>query len=104
MEKEHGFEEGYLSDSHSHSNGSSDLRTAKDGHTVLVPQPTDDPNDPLNWRPRMKWLMLFLISMISFLSDFGTTTGIPAFLPQAKCVSISPSSCVSTCHRFIFFF
>jgi hypothetical protein len=25
------------------------LKTIKDGATVLVPQPTDDPNDALNW-------------------------------------------------------
>jgi hypothetical protein len=26
-----------------------DLKFAKDGTTVLVPQPSDDPRDPLNW-------------------------------------------------------
>lgn len=27
--------------------------TGRDAHIVLVPQPSDDPNDPLNW-PRWK--------------------------------------------------
>jgi hypothetical protein len=33
----------------------------RDGHIVLQPQPSDSPNDPLNWRPRHKWLMLTLL-------------------------------------------
>lgn len=32
------------------SNGDSgSLKTAKDGETVLLPQPSDSPDDPLNW-------------------------------------------------------
>lgn len=38
----------------------SSLRLAKDGHTVLLPQPTDDPNDPLV-RILPKWLCVFQI-------------------------------------------
>lgn len=26
-----------------------DLKLAKDGKTVLIPQPSDDPNDPVRW-------------------------------------------------------
>ncbi|KAH7152563.1 hypothetical protein EDB81DRAFT_881531 [Dactylonectria macrodidyma] len=29
--------------------GQLSLKVASDGHTVLLPQPTDDPRDPLNW-------------------------------------------------------
>jgi hypothetical protein len=30
------------------------LKKAEDGSTILVPQPSDDPNDTLNWSPRKK--------------------------------------------------
>ena len=32
----------------------------KDSHIVLVPQPSDDPNDPLNW-PKWKKHMVFFV-------------------------------------------
>ncbi|GAB1312589.1 hypothetical protein MFIFM68171_02799 [Madurella fahalii] len=39
----------------------SGLKLARDGHTVLIPQPTDDCNDPLNWT----WIKKHLISLLS---------------------------------------
>ena len=43
------------------------LKKANDGHTILIPQPTDDPRDPLNWRPWKKWAVLLSISVASML-------------------------------------
>lgn len=31
----------------------------KDATVVLVPTPSDDPDDPLNWTPRRRWLATF---------------------------------------------
>lgn len=59
-----------------------DVKTAADGHTVLIPQPTTDPNDPLNWSPMKKHLTLFVISVVSFMPDFVSSTGIITLLPQ----------------------
>jgi hypothetical protein len=28
---------------------SANIKTAKDGHTILIPQPSEDLSDPLNW-------------------------------------------------------
>ncbi|KAF8808032.1 MFS general substrate transporter [Phlegmacium glaucopus] len=44
-----------------------DLKRGRDKHVVLVPQPSDDPNDPLNW-PRWKkeacfWTLAFAASV-----------------------------------------
>ncbi|KAK4167479.1 putative permease of the major facilitator superfamily [Cladorrhinum sp. PSN259] len=61
----------------------SGLKLAKDGHTVLIPQPSDDRNDPLNWTWKKKHLILFVVSWVSFLPDYGSATGAVALIPQA---------------------
>lgn len=60
------------------------LKTTKDGVTVLLPQPSDDPRDPLNWSPVKKHVILFIISFAAFLPDYGSATGAVTLLPQAK--------------------
>lgn len=60
-----------------------ELKTASDGHTVLVPQPSEDHNDPLNWSPVKKHLILLIISFAAFLPDYGSATGAVTLLPQA---------------------
>lgn len=59
------------------------LKLAKDGHTVLIPQPSDDPLDPLNFSTYKKHLFLFIISATAFLPDFGSAVGAVTLLPQA---------------------
>lgn len=66
------------------------LKLASDGHTVLIPQPSSDPNDPLNWSWRKKHLMLAVISMTAFLGDFGSAAGIPLIVVQGKEWGLSP--------------
>ncbi|KAK4949914.1 hypothetical protein LTR10_011756 [Elasticomyces elasticus] len=52
-----------------------DLKKTKDGKTILIPQPTDDPNQSLNWSWARKHKMLFIL-----------------VLPQAEYWHISPSN------------
>lgn len=52
--------------------------------TVLVPQPTDDPADPLNWPSWRKHAILGLVSFGSFCGDFASTCGIAAAPIQAR--------------------
>lgn len=59
------------------------VKTAKDGQTVLIPQPSDDPNDPLNWSPVKKHITLIVISVVAFMPDFGSSMGVVTLLPQA---------------------
>ena len=60
--------EGYNVDArHSEVEELSTTKVAEDDHTILIPQPTNDPNDPLNWTFAKKHLMLAIISFISFL-------------------------------------
>lgn len=60
------------------------VKLAPDGHTVLIPQPTDDPQDPLNWSWARKHTILFIIAATALLPDYGSATGAVTLLPQAK--------------------
>jgi hypothetical protein len=60
------------------------LKLAPDGHTVLIPQPSDDPQDPLNWSSFKKHVILIIISATAFLGDYGSATGAVTLIPQAK--------------------
>ena len=68
------------------------LQTAQDGKTVLIPQPSSDPNDPLNWNPLRKWVTLLVITVTAFLPDFGSSMGIVTLLPQAVYVALREST------------
>lgn len=59
------------------------LKTAHGGNTVLIPQPSDDPQDPLNWSTVKKHIILFIISFAAFLPDYGSATGAVTLIPQA---------------------
>jgi MFS family permease len=48
----------------------------------LLPQPSDDPNDPLNWTSFKKHSILILVALGSFLGDFGACAGIPTVVVQ----------------------
>jgi hypothetical protein len=60
------------------------VNTASDGHTILIPHPSDNPNDPLNWSPAKKHVILLIVSFAAFLPDYGSATGAVTLLPQAQ--------------------
>lgn len=69
------------------------LKLAKDGKTVLIPQPSDDPCDPLNWPAWKKHLTLLVICIAGAMGDYASAVGAITLLPQAKSVlSLSGSS------------
>jgi hypothetical protein len=49
----------------------SQLKTTKNGATVLIPQPSDDPEDPLNWSFGKKASVFACIIPGCFLTDWG---------------------------------
>lgn len=67
-------------------------RVAKDGHTVLIPQPSDSPNDPLNWSSWKKHVILFVVSYTALLGDAGSATGGVTLMTQAKYWGIPTST------------
>jgi hypothetical protein len=66
------------------SEGAKELRTTKDGRTVLIPQPSDDPADPLNWSWRKKHQVLVALTFSALLTDWGMTWGTTLFEAQAQ--------------------
>ncbi|EXJ80123.1 hypothetical protein A1O1_08265 [Capronia coronata CBS 617.96] len=68
------------------------LKLAADGHTVLIPQPSDDPDDPLNWTKVKKHLFLYIIACAAFLPDYGSSIGAVTLLPQAQIWGLSPDT------------
>ncbi|OAX82072.1 hypothetical protein ACJ72_03585 [Emergomyces africanus] len=80
--------EGYLLDT-SHAQAG-DLKTTKDGRTILIPQPSTSPLDPLNWSWGRKHLILIIISMTAFLPDYGSATGAVTLLPQSAIWNMTP--------------
>ncbi|KAK7451021.1 hypothetical protein VKT23_012697 [Stygiomarasmius scandens] len=62
----------------------SKLKLSKDGTKVLWPQPTDSPNDPLNWSDRKKALHLLIITLAAIVPDFDSGIGIAAIFALAE--------------------
>ncbi|OQD99560.1 hypothetical protein PENSOL_c006G00089 [Penicillium solitum] len=48
-----------------------------DPDVVLVDFEENDPGNPLNWSPMQKWLIVFVISWMGFVSVFSTMTIVP---------------------------
>ncbi|KAK9427719.1 major facilitator superfamily domain-containing protein [Lipomyces doorenjongii] len=84
--------EGYVVDSSEVEVGARQLKLANNGHTVLIPQPSDDPEDPLNWSRYKKHLFLFIIAASAFLPDYGSAVGAVTLLPQAQIWGLSPDT------------
>lgn len=100
-----GEREGYVLDASLGHATTRHLKTTKDGSTILIPQPSEDPNDPLNWSQTKKNIILLVISFTgawhlilplekfvfvfsvnplpAFLPDYGSATGAVTLLPQA---------------------
>ncbi|KAK5164567.1 uncharacterized protein LTR77_009773 [Saxophila tyrrhenica] len=63
--------------------------TGRFSHVVLVPQPSDSPNDPLNWPTWRKDLILFIVGMsAAVVGAYGPMLG-PGFVPIAAELGIS---------------
>ncbi|KAL4793721.1 major facilitator superfamily domain-containing protein [Aspergillus venezuelensis] len=78
-----GEREGYVLDTSLAQADHRHLKTTPDGKTVLIPQPSNSPNDPLNWSTFRKHLILIVVSVTAFLPDYGSATGAVTLIPQA---------------------
>jgi len=52
----------------------------RDAHIVLVPQPSNDPNDPLNWPQWKKEMIIILVSGAALMATVVYCTILPATL------------------------
>lgn len=75
--------EGYVVDPSRYANNAAGLKTTPDGRYVLIPQPLDTPDDPLNWSSRKKWLIVWIMAYIAFLADYTGGTAIITIIPQS---------------------
>ena len=66
-----------------HYDSNVELKKTPDGRIALIPQPSDSPDDPLNWSPRKKAITLAIVGYIAFLADYTAGTGIVTLIPQA---------------------
>lgn len=48
------------------------LQNFKDGQRLLLPSPSDDPNDPLNWSQGYKWYLTCLVCLAVFCCNYIT--------------------------------
>ena len=78
-----GDKDGYILDA-TKIDPSRGLKVSRDRKTVLIPQPSGDPQDPLNWSQGRKNLFLSIVSATAFLPDYGGATGAVTLVPQAK--------------------
>ncbi|KAF2186415.1 MFS transporter [Zopfia rhizophila CBS 207.26] len=63
--------------------GAENLKATPDGKVILIPQPTDAKDDPLNWSQFKKHAILLVISATAFLPDFSTSIGAVTLIPQS---------------------
>ncbi|KAL8822815.1 MAG: hypothetical protein Q9191_006456 [Dirinaria sp. TL-2023a] len=74
--------EGYVLDPSRYTGDVSALKISPDGF-ILIPQPLDTGDDPLNWSPRKKWLTVAIIAYIAALADYTGGTAIITVIPQS---------------------
>ena len=77
--------EGYLLDPSHYAGDVSGLKTSAEG-LILIPQPLDSNDDPLNWSPRKKWIIVAIIAYIAALADYTGGTAIITVIPQSMYV------------------
>lgn len=51
---------------------------------MLVQQPQDSPDDPLNWPRSRKMTILLVVSATAFLADFGSSMGAVTSVVQSN--------------------
>lgn len=84
--------EGYVVDPSRYPDNAAGLKTSAEG-LVLIPQPLDTEDDPLNWSPRRKWVIVAIIAYIAALADYTGGTAIITVIPQSKYVDPVECSC-----------
>ena len=60
--------------------------------TVLLPQPTNDPNDPLNWSWTRKHAILFTVAWAGLCADWTSASGPSVIFQQAAQWDMSPNT------------
>ncbi|KAK0770353.1 hypothetical protein LTR75_017932 [Friedmanniomyces endolithicus] len=75
--------DGYVLDPAQYPDNAAGLKLSDDGKHVLIPQPTDSPDDPLNWSAGKKAITLIIMGYIAALADYTGGTAIITVIPQS---------------------
>ena len=71
-----------------------EMKIDKKTGLILSPQPTDDVNDPLNWPPWLKWVILIQIAFAAFQTPFNNAMLIGGFEQMANAYDVPVSQIV----------
>ncbi|KAF7116253.1 hypothetical protein CNMCM5793_004329 [Aspergillus hiratsukae] len=63
-----------------------------DTDIVLVPQPSNDPDDPLNWSPRRKLLSTICVSVYTLFTGISTSVIYSVLVPLSKETGVAVST------------
>lgn len=63
---------------------------ADDGDIILLPTPTDDANDPLNWSRAYKWYMTCVVCLGAFMSNLTTAGPSIAIIQTSMSFRVAP--------------
>ncbi|KAJ7622136.1 MFS general substrate transporter [Roridomyces roridus] len=55
----------------------------------LIPQPSDDPEDPLNWSRRQKYVIVFIVALVAFMGTFALASSNPAYAQIGEAIGVS---------------
>lgn len=56
----------------------------------MIPQPSDNPHDPLNWSSFKKHMLLICVAFGAFAGDFGSGAGVPTVVVQGIEWNLTP--------------
>lgn len=68
------------------------VKSAHRSSNVLVPQPSDDEHDPLNWSPRWKGITIFCATLFSVALNLGPLANAPMFGEATRMQTNKPFS------------
>jgi hypothetical protein len=66
----------------------------EDQEIVLVPTPSDDPDDPLNWPPRRKMLSTFCLALYTWMVGIAGSVVYSVLVPLSEATGLSGTSVV----------
>ena len=59
--------------------------------TVLIPQPSEDPDDPVNWSSFKKHMILIVVGIGAFCGDFSSAASLACIGLQATEWNMTPN-------------
>ncbi|CAG9945809.1 unnamed protein product [Clonostachys rosea f. rosea IK726] len=63
--------------------------SSNDGDIILIPSPSNDPNDPLNWAPRRKLLSLLCQNLFTWFTGIAVSNVYSVLVPLSGATGVS---------------